>query len=370
MLEGAMKKYIQNFNTYFSENSLEQAKGIEWVGNYLNVDDQSFFEKYAIKSDYIQSRTVYAPGISDIPFHGDALYSLEDKMQPTLNRRSDFAQEKIIDIFQSLYLNETKRPDHLNHVSCTHYQSPSAAQKLVVGKEWFNDTTVTHLYHMGCYAALPAIRVSSAYVADGANQVDIVHTELCSFHLDKENVSAEQIIMNTLFADGAIKYSVNSEIEFRNNKNDGFKLITQKEVLVPNSEDEMTWRLGSHGFLMTLTRKVPIMLAKKIEAYMRDIFQEASLDFDQDKDNVIFAVHPGGPKIIELVEKVLKLDHSQVQHSKHILQTRGNMSSATIPHIWNEILEDQSIKDSTYIATVAFGPGLTITGAVLKLCRQ
>ena len=46
------------------------------------------------------------------------------------------------------------------------------------------------------------------------------------------------------------------------------------------------------------------------------------------------------------------------------------MSSATIPHIWNEILEDSAIKDQTNIVSVAFGPGLTMTGVMLKVCRQ
>ena len=365
-----MKKYIQSFKVYLSENQLAQEKGIKWMGNYLNIDDKAFFDKYAIKPDYINSRTVYAKGVADLPFEGEALYSLGEMSSPTLNTRSDHAQVKIEEIFQDLYQDENESPDHLNHVSCTHYQSPSAAQKMVVSKEWFTKTVVTHLYHMGCYAALPAVRVSKSYLADGAKKVDIVHTELCSFHLDKENTSAEQIIMNTLFADGAIKYSVVSEEYFQNRKVDGLEIITQKEVIMPGSQEEMTWRLGSHGFLMTLTRKVPIMLAKKIEIYMREIFIDAGLDFDQDKDKMIFAVHPGGPKIIELVQKMLKLSENQVKHSKEILKTRGNMSSATIPHIWNEIVNDKLIKDNTYIATVAFGPGLTMTGAVLRLCRH
>ena len=178
------------------------------------------------------------------------------------------------------------------------------------------------------------------------------------------------MIMNTLFADGAIKYSVTSDNYFNQSKKDGFQILKQKEVLVEGTENEMSWKIGVNGFLMTLTRRVPIVIAKRIEAYTRSLFKDVDLDFDKDKDKVIFAIHPGGPKIIELIEKVLKLDSHQVVHSKKILKTRGNMSSATIPHIWNEILKDQSIRDKTYIFTVAFGPGLTMTGAMLKLCRQ
>ncbi len=365
-----MKKYIQNLKIYFSENQLEQKKGTDWLARYLNFEDKARFDKYAVKADYIESRHVYAKGIGDIPFDGDALYSLEDNNNPKLNIRAKQAQEKVDEIFHYLYKDSSERPNHLNHVSCTHYQSPSAAQKMVVEKELFNETVVTHLYHMGCYAALPAIRVSKSYVADGADLVDVVHTELCSYHLDKDNTSVEQIIMNTLFADGAIKYSVTSEDYFKSKDEDGLEIIAHKEVLVPGTEKEMSWKLGEHGFMMRLTRNVPLILAKGIKDYMRSIFSDAGLDFDKDKDDTIFAVHPGGPKIIELVEKVLELRTDQVKHSKHILKTRGNMSSATVPHIWNQILEDTSVKDKTHIVTVAFGPGLTMTGAVLKLCRQ
>ena len=365
-----MKTYIQNFDIYFNERSINQEKATDWLVEYHGCDFKELFDRYAVKADYIQSRHVYADGVSDLPIQYQALYSLKEENRPTLNMRSDRAQEVVDDIFKYFYQHEITAPQHINHVSCTHYQSPSGAQKMVVAKEWNDQTTVTHLYHMGCYAAMPAVRVSKAYVADSASVVDVVHTELCSFHLDKENITPEQIIMKTLFADGAIKYSVTNEQLFVDSKKDGLEILAQKEVMVSGTENEMTWRLGAYGFLMTLTRKVPIILAKNIEKYMRDIFQRAGLDFDKDKENTIFAIHPGGPKIIELVEKVLKLNERQVKHSKKILSTRGNMSSATIPHIWNEILEDDTVDDQTNIVSVAFGPGLTMTGVMLKVCRQ
>jgi predicted naringenin-chalcone synthase len=224
---------------------------------------------------------------------------------------------------------------------------------------------VTHLYHMGCYAALPAIRSARSSLIDGSLKADVVHTELCSYHLDKNNVTAEQIVMNTLFADGAIKYSVVNQSDPQTR---ALEIITLKEVLVPYSENEMTWKLGAHGFMMTLTRNVPLLLAREIEQYMRNLFLKAGFDFDRDKNDFLFAIHPGGPKIIELVQKVLKLYESQVSHSKKILFQRGNMSSATLPHIWNEILNDEQTPSGKPVVTVAFGPGLTMTGAIFKVC--
>jgi predicted naringenin-chalcone synthase len=365
-----MKKYIQNFKVYLSENQITQENGVKWLGDYQGEQARQLYDKYAVKPEYINTRHLYAKGAGDLPYLGEPLYSINEEYSPTLNTRSNHAQEKVEEIFDVLYDGEVEAPCQLNHVSCSHYESPSAAQKIVLSKEWYSSTPVTHLYHMGCYAALPAIRVSKAYVADGSKKVDVVHTELCSYHLDKENISPEQVIMNTLFADGAIKYSVTNDDYFKSTKEPAFEIITQKEIVVPGSEKEMSWKLGSHGFMMRLTRNVPAMLAKHIEVYMRQIFSDAGLDWEKDKDSVVFAVHPGGPKIIELVQKMLFLSEDQVKHSKKILKSRGNMSSATLPHIWNEILKDKEIKSNTFVATVAFGPGLTMTGAILKLCRH
>ena len=365
-----MKAYITNFNQYQENLAVGQDEASEWLKEYQRPEQQDNYEKYMISSSQIGERHFYAKGIAKLPYKGDPLYLPNDREQPSLNTRSTHAQNKIEQIFRHLYKDkETSRPNFINHVTCTHYQSPSAAQKIVVENDWVESTPVTHLYHMGCYAALPAIRVSKSYVADGASLVDVVHTELCSFHLDKHNTSPEQTIMNTLFADGAIKYSVANEKFFKEQKTDGFEILTQKEQVIPGTENEMHWKLGASGFLMSLTKNVPVVLAKRIELFMSKLFEQAGLNFKEEKENAVFAIHPGGPKIIELVGRVLKLNPNQIEHSNAVLKTRGNMSSATIPHVWESILFDKNVANNTVVATVAFGPGLTITGAILKVCK-
>jgi predicted naringenin-chalcone synthase len=364
-----MKSFISNFKLHQPNNLISQKGCVDWLIKYHGEEFRPDFEKYAVKPDYIQSRMVYAPGVSDIPAVPMALYAIDEEKKPDMAYRGKVAQFMAEQVFADLYQDESVAPDHINHVSCTHYQSPSAPQKMVVGKEWFADTKVTHLYHMGCYAALPAVRVSKAYVADGAKRVDVVHTEFCSFHLDKDNTTAEQIIMKTLFSDGGIRYSVVNEDEFNSHQQSGYEILSHHEMVVPGTDKEMSWLVGSHGFVMTLTKNVPIFLAKKIEAYMVDMFAKAGLDYHELKEDTLFAVHPGGPKIIELVERMLKLKPEQVQHSKDILHMRGNMSSATIPHIWEHMLSDETVEDKQYVASVAFGPGLTMTGAMLKICK-
>jgi predicted naringenin-chalcone synthase len=51
-----------------------------------------------------------------------------------------------------------------------------------------------------------------------------------------------------------------------------------------------------------------------------------------------------------------------------VLADCGNMSSATLPHIWKLLLEDPAVPPGTLIPSMAFGPGLTVCGAVLQKC--
>ena len=80
----------------------------------------------------------------------------------------------------------------------------------------------------------------------------------------------------------------------------------------------------------------------------------------------LFAIHPGGPRIIDEIAGHLGLHPAQVQASNAILRNHGNMSSATLPHVWQAILEDPAAAPGTLVVALAFGPGLTISGALLR----
>ena len=80
----------------------------------------------------------------------------------------------------------------------------------------------------------------------------------------------------------------------------------------------------------------------------------------------LFAIHPGGPRIIDELAELLALRPRQVEASNAVLRDHGNMSSATLPHVWKAILEDAEVPAGTWVVALAFGPGLTIAGAILR----
>jgi predicted naringenin-chalcone synthase len=299
---------------------------------------------------------------NDVDENWDAhsIYSLSEETPhgKDISARNNFFADRARSIFSEIYQKE-KVPDHLIHVTCTGYVSPSPAQKFFAGKD--QGPEITHAYHMGCYASLPAVRLGEALVKGRSLEVDIVHTEMCSLHMDPEMISPEQMVVQSLFADGHIKYRLSPGPE-----GTSLRLLSTLEVLVPDSAGDMTWIPGPYGMKMTLSREVPMKIAGELFPYLTRLSQSAGYELPTLLKKAIFAIHPGGPKIVSGIQALLRLSDEQVQASKKVLFERGNMSSATLPHVWAEIVKSDPEKGTPVVA-MAFGPGLTIIGCVFEV---
>ncbi len=274
----------------------------------------------------------------------------------------------------AMYEDESAAPDDLIHVTCTGYNSPSPAQILVGEKGWHQRTRVTHAYHMGCYAALPAIRIASGFLSSATGpeyRVDIAHTELCTLHLDPSDHSPEQLVVQSLFGDGHMRYSLSRTADAAcatpGDGACGLRILALAEELVPDSAGDMRWTVTEWGFRMGLTQEVPRKIGATLPAFLGRLFAQAGLDYKAEKDSAIFAIHPGGPKIIDQVSDALGLRPEQSTASRAVLRGYGNMSSATLPHVWDEILKSRENQAGQLVASVAFGPGLTISGALFQI---
>jgi predicted naringenin-chalcone synthase len=315
-------------------------------------------------SDRIASRGFSAADQERADTEGDILYDVSRTPSGAgMSARTDVYAREVEVAFERLYDVEPEPPDDLVHVTCTGYASPSGAQLLVANRGWGSRTRVTHAYHMGCYAAVPALRIASGLARSAAGtRVDVVHTELCSLHFDPSQHTPEQLVVQSLFADGSARYTVREEPDGER----AFRILALHEIVADGSEDAMKWRLGDNGMRMSLSREIPARLARGVRPFLTELFAKAGLDLARERTRAVFAIHPGGPKIIDVVRDAVELDEAQVAASRRVLHRFGNMSSATLPHIWTDILAGDETPDGTLVASVAFGPGLTFAGALLR----
>lgn len=259
-------------------------------------------------------------------------------------------------------LLDSSSASQLIHVSCTSYASPSAGQR-DLGAHPEESRRLFHLYHMGCSAALPAVHLAQALcLSQHAHSVDnpavtrVLHTEFCSLHFRQE-FTPEQLVIQSLFADGQIAYDVQTQPPKR-----GLRLISQVEKIIPQTEELMTWVCASPGFQMSLSKSIPQLLEQ-------DLAQILPPEYRPEKSWVL-AIHPGGPRILESVEKALGTDRSQSSHSHRVLHQWGNMSSATLPTIWMSLLEDPQIPAGTKVLSLAFSPGLSVLGSLMEVVES
>ncbi len=275
-----------------------------------------------------------------------------------LDKRMEFYDEASFDIFERMYPEGDELPPHLVHVSCTGYVAPSPSQKLVSLRGKGQSTTLTNAYHMGCYGSIPSIRMAMGHFAVENQPTDIVHTEFCSLHFNPTLHTTEQLVVQSLFADGFIKYRLGE-----GSSSPHLKILAILEEVIPSSTSKMTWTPNNWGFQMTISKEIPVLIRRNLEGYLKNLSKKAKIS---DFKNARFAIHPGGPKIIEQIAEQLELSPEQIRHSKEILHTCGNMSSATLPHIWEKMLGDRGVKAGELIVSLAFGPGLSICGGVFE----
>ncbi len=368
-------RYLSDFVCIRPDLIVDQAQALSWIAK-MHVEAQRkqgnsnedqlillqeqlkrLFDKIGLGKEKIQTRGMQLSDLCTKNLDEMLVYNINKTPKGVgLKEKMNLFSKETLKIFDKIY-DSRPLPRHLIHVTCTGYVSPSPAQKIVSRKK-SGHTSVTHSYHMGCYGAFPALRI-----ARGHQESDIVHTEFCTLHMNPLNHTVGQLVVESLFADGFIKYTVSDKKEL---ESPCLKICSLHEIIIPDSEDSMTWQCEDWGFGMFLSKDVPLKIATSLPEYVEALITQAGLFSNDIYQRGIFVIHPGGPKIIGQVQEKLGLQDWQVAHSKQILLTHGNMSSATLPHIWNTILQDLSIPNGSYIISMAFGPGLTISGSIFQ----
>jgi predicted naringenin-chalcone synthase len=326
--------------------------------------------RFGCGPDAIATRAHDLPDCSHTLWSEMQIYRLHERpMGLGALARTQFFTLAAEGVLHRLYAACETPPTDLLHVTCTGYDSPSAAQRMVAKKAW--RTRVFHVYHMGCYAAFPALRAAiglgTSTLRTGlapSLRSDIVHTEICSLHINPLSHTPEQWVVQTLFADGFIAYGVRDEASW-DRRSPALLLLAQDEQMIPDSTDAMTWSASDFGMQMALSRTVPNRIADELGAFVDRLALAAGID-RHELQGAVYAVHPGGPKILDRAREVLQIGDAQLASSRKVLLERGNMSSATLPHIWMELLEDREIAAGRLVVSLAFGPGLTICGAIMR----
>lgn len=242
---------------------------------------------------------------------------------------------------------------HLVTVSCTGFAAPGFDVALVNDLGMSPEVARTHVGFMGCHGALNGLRVAHAFAADPGARVLVCSVELCSLHYHY-GWDPSKVIANALFADGAA-----AAVGVPDGSH-GWRLVANGSHLIPEAAAAMTWTVGDHGFGMTLSKKIPEVIAKNLRGWLDGWLGRHGRRL---ADVKTWAVHPGGPKILDAVAGALHLPDGALWASREVLAEYGNMSSATGLFILKR-LQDRGATGPC--VALGFGPGLNVEAALFE----
>lgn len=256
---------------------------------------------------------------------------------------------------------------HLITVTCTGFNAPGVDIALIDRLGLPRTTERIQVGFMGCHAAVNGLRAARGLVAANPDaKVLVCCVELCSLHFQYGD-ETDLIVSNALFADGAaalvIGHGTGAGEEFDASlatEADFGRVEATGSCLIPNSRDAMTWRIGDHGYLMTLSAQVPGLIEQHLESFLREWLSNQGESLESIGG---WAAHPGGSRILTSVETALKLDPDALSISRSVLAKHGNMSSATMVFILERFAAESIPKPWLMLG---FGPGLEIEVALIR----
>jgi len=293
------------------------------------------------------------------------LYDQDDPRGPTTAERLDAYDAAAPPIAERAARDALDRagaaPASITHIvtaSCTGMSAPGLDYELITRLRLPPGAQRTNIGFMGCHAAVNALRVASALaMTDPHARVLVCCVELCSLHFQHAR-RAGSATANALFGDAAAACVID-------NSTDAPQLAAFASNIFPDTRDLMAWRIGDHGFEMTLSPKTPDAVRAAARNWVPGWLAEHGLSV---RDVAAWTIHPGGPRVLDAALEGLALEPDTESRARedaaHILRTRGNTSSPTILLILERILAAGPIEGP--IAAIAFGPGLAAEAFLLR----
>ncbi len=246
---------------------------------------------------------------------------------------------------------------HLVTVSCTGFVAPGVDAALVRALGLAPTVQRTHVGFMGCHGAVNGLRVARAFAdAEADACVLVCAVEVCTVHTHY-GADPQQLVANALFSDGA---AAAVGVADAGAPADAWRIAAAGSCLFPDSGRAMTWNIGDYGFEMSLSKGVPALIARSVRPWLVKWLAGQGLT---PEEVASWAVHPGGPRILEAVEEGLRLPREALAASREVFETCGNMSSPTVLFILDRL---RSAGAPRPCVALGFGPGLVAEALLLR----
>lgn len=298
---------------------------------------------------------------------------------PTLKQRLDICNDAVtrmaIEASQAC-LENWGRPisdiTHLVYVSSSEARLPGGDIYLARGLGLGPGTRRVMLSFAGCSGGVAGLRVAKDIAENNPGSRVLLATSETTI-IGYKPPSAERpydLVGVALFGDGAGAMIIGSDPVLGHEK-PLFELHTAIQESLPDTEKTIDGRLTEEGISFKLAKELPQIIEDNIEGFCKKLIEVVGFS-DKEYNKLFWAVHPGGPAILNRMEKRLDLSPEKLNASRRALMDYGNASSNTIVYVL-EYMVEESLKmkkenqgDNEWGLILAFGPGISLEGILAR----
>ena len=212
------------------------------------------------------------------------------------------------------------------------------------------------LFGLGCVAWAAGVARAADHLAGHPDDVVVLlAVELCSLTFQLRDPSTANLIATGLFGDGAAAVVlVGEQRAARMTGVAGPRVRDSCSSFYPDTQDVMGWDIGTDGFRIVLSASVPDVVEQYLAGDVKGFLAGAGLDID---DITHWVGHPGGPKVLDTVARVLGLGPEALELSWAGMRAAGNLSSVSVLHVLERTIADRAPAAGDRGLMFAMGPG-------------
>jgi alkylresorcinol/alkylpyrone synthase len=210
------------------------------------------------------------------------------------------------------------------------------------------------IFGLGCGGGVAGLARAARYAqAMPGAHVLFLTVDLCSLCLRVNDPSMAMFVSAALFGDGAASVVLRNVKGAKQGSRAGRRILAAGDHFWRGTEHIMGWDIRHDGFGVVLSPELPQLLRSELKPALQGFLDANGMSLGEFNG---FLLHPGGAKVLETAQKVLRFGRDDLAYSWQVLRDFGNMSSPTALFAL-----DQAIKAgaSGPHLLAAFGPGFS-----------
>lgn len=299
----------------------------------------------------------------------DKRYSIMDPIEvfesASFEAKNDIYVREVIDLGEKVLEKALKKaqwlPEDLDYiitVSCTGIMIPSLDAYLINSLKLRQDIIRLPVTEMGCAAGISGIIYAKNFLqANPGKRAAVIAVESPTATFQLNDYSMANIVSAAIFGDGAACVLLSSVEE-----EEGPEILAEEMYHFYDNIHMMGFKLTNSGLQMILDIEVPDTIASHFEDIIHPFLKKNNMEIE-DIDHLIF--HPGGKKIVQIVEDLFSDYGKNIDDTKEVLKLYGNMSSATVLYVLERFMDKKLEKGSKGLM-LSFGPGFSAQRVLLQ----